>query len=266
MTAKTLPVILTTLVLAMAGIVLADISPEKAVDIGKDNIKKLTDQSYHYRIEYDTVLTLPVHSKTIWKNDFYLLYFLKDNQFQAEVEVDRETGKPTLLAMYKMAPPYYELFRGNFCHRFFNVDSIMNQGYKRFRMRQDSVRMVYYGVIPKLGKRGVVWELFSREGRHYITTGGMNLLPKQILRDMNTSKYQLGNYLADSLKLIELKGEITRLTGLTDRQLPAVKLDDQSRGEVIDKYKAEMDTIYVRFPKLRKIVFLEENQPPDTTK
>ena len=63
----------------------ADLSIEKAIQKGNDNIKQMINQSYHYRIEYDTVMAIPVHSRIKWKNDFYLLYFLQDKYFKAEM-------------------------------------------------------------------------------------------------------------------------------------------------------------------------------------
>ncbi|MCP4566588.1 MAG: hypothetical protein GY841_03280 [FCB group bacterium] len=266
MISKRVPAFLLMFLLVLTLGVQADVSLKKAIKIGEKNIKKLTDQSYHYRIEYDTILALPVHSKTIYKNDFYLLYFLKGNQFQAEVEVDKKTGDPTLLALDKMAPPCYQLLHGNFPHLYFNTDSMMVQGQKRFRIEQDSVRLVYFGVIPRLGKRGVIWELSSPQGAKYVSTGGMTIQAKTIYRDMNLSKYMQGNYMADSLRLAELVDEITRLGDLNEEQISAVKLTPESRDEQIKKFKGEMQGIYGRFPNLIKIIKLESDPPPDSTK
>jgi hypothetical protein len=139
------------IMLALAGMAAAAVSLDQAIKIGKDNFKRLVEQSYHYKVEYNQVFGLPVHSKVIWKKDFYLLYFLKDSIFQVEMEVDKESGKASILAVGRMAQPYHELLEGTFCHKYFSVDSILDLSSKRFRLQPDSLRLVYFGVNPRLG-------------------------------------------------------------------------------------------------------------------
>jgi len=51
MISKQVPAFLLLFLLVLAIGVQADVSLKKAIKIGEKNIKKLTDQSYHYRIE-----------------------------------------------------------------------------------------------------------------------------------------------------------------------------------------------------------------------
>ena len=91
----------------------------------------------------------------------------------------------------------------------------------------------------------------------------LTLLPKQILRDMNTTKMAKGNYLADSLKLAGLVDEVARLRALDERQLAAVKLTTAERDTVITQYISEMQKLYMKFPDLRIKVYLPENAPKE---
>ena len=43
--------------------------------------------------------------------------------FQVEMEVDKVTGDPTILARGKMSQPYHPLHTGTFNYRYFNIDS-----------------------------------------------------------------------------------------------------------------------------------------------
>ena len=235
-----------------AGSAGAAISASKARDIGKKNLKRLTDQSYHYRVEYDTVIVLPVHSKTIWKNDFYLLYFLKDDYFQVEMEVDAQTGNPAILAMGKMSQPYIETPAGTFNHRYFCIDSILHFGTIRQRLQQDSARLVYFGVIPKLGKRGVIWELFSGEGPVYISMAGPLIKLEQLIRDINISQRTGGNFPADSIRMKEIMAEIDRLNSLSHEERTQLQLKPQSYDSVMAALKEERQKILMKFPVLGK--------------
>jgi len=227
-----------------------EITPEKAREIGQENIQKLVTQSYHYRVEYDTVIVLPVHSKTVWKNDFYLLYFLKDDYFQVEMEVDGKTGTPTILAMGKMSPPYQEHHSGTFNHRYFCLDSVMHYASIRRRLQQDSAQLVYFGVIPRLGKRGVAWEMFSSEGSVYISPGGPSLTFDQLVRDMNLGQMRHGNYTDDSLHIDEIMNEMARLNNLTEAEKRELQLFPQVLDSLIDSLKQERQEIIMRFPNL----------------
>lgn len=247
-----------TLIIAIAaGAAQAEISAEKAREIGENNLKRLTDQSYHYRVEFDTIIVLPVHSKTVWKNDFYLLYFLKDNYFQVEMEVDRETGDPFILAMGKMSQPYQKTPDGKFNHRYFCADSILHFGTIRLRLKQDSARLVYFGVIPKLGKRGVIWEIFSAEGPAYISIGGPQIKLEQLIRDINISQEKSGNFPADSIRMREIMGEIERIKNLSHEEKVQLNLDVKSYDSLMTALKEERQGIIVKFPKLGKLFPLD---------
>lgn len=243
---------------------LAEISPDRAVTVGEESLKRSIEQSYHYRVEYDTVVVVPVHSKTVWKNDFYLLYFLKDDYFQVEMEVDRETGKSTILAMGKMSPPYHELHTGTFNHRYFNADSIIHHASVRHRVQQDSARLSYFGVIPKLGKRGVIWETFSTEGITYISIGGANYTLDQLIDDLNTKQQKAGNFIADSLRMIEILAEIDRLKGLSDAERRELKLPVPAFDSAMTALTAEREGLIRKFPVLRRQFPLGDE--PDSTK
>jgi hypothetical protein len=244
----------------LSGVVLADVSLQKAKKIGEDNLKSLIDQSYHYRVEYDTILVLPVYSKTIWKDDFYLLYFLKNDYFQAEMEVDKKTGKPSILAMGTMAPPYLALHTGTFNYRYFSADSIMYYASLRNRVKQDSARLVYFGVIPRLGKRGVVWEVFSSRGTDYISPGGPNFKLYQLIADMNLSQRRGGNFAADSIRMIEINAEIKRLQAITDEELHESHRFPKTRDSLITSLMDERQVLITHFPKLGQLFPLEEKQ------
>jgi len=228
------------------------VSLSEATTIGKDNLKRLVNQSHHYQFEYDTVITLPVHSRTIKKDDFYLLYFIKDNVFQAEMEVDKKTGTPTLLAMNKMAPPYHELVDGTFNYKYFSLDSIMIHGFRRTRIEPDSARLVYFGVIPKLGKRGVVWELFSKNVVTYISLGGPTMSYDQVVHDMNNTQREPGNYAADSIRYIDLKNEIDRLQSLTTDEMNNLQLTTDDIIVQVNLLKGQIREITHRFPDLER--------------
>jgi len=247
-------------VLAFSVSAQADVSQKKAIKIGKKNFQKLIDESYHYKVEYNDIIALPVHSKTTWKNDFYLLYFLKDNQFQVEMEVDKKNGEPTILAIGIMSPPYHEPPDGTFSDKYFNADSIMNIGFRRFRLEQDSVRLVYFGVIPRLGKRGVIWELFSQEGIKYISMTGATVKIDQLICDLNTNQRKEGNFAADSIHLEDLVAEVTRLNNLTDAEQNRSNLTPERLDSLTQAHKQEIETIYKKFPKLRGKVKLEEKK------
>ena len=217
-------------------------------------LQELIDQSYHHRVEYDTVFALPVHSKTVKKGDFYLVYFLEDDQFRAEVEVDKATGEATLLAINKMMPPYHELPGNRFNQRYFCVDSVMFYGFRRERLEQDSARLVYFGVNPRLGKRGVIWELFSADGPTYISLGAGTISLNNIIYGLNTANRGDRNFAADSIQLTELIDEVVRLEGMQEAEIKEINLDDQTRNDVVKLYRAQIDTIYRNFPELRKKV------------
>lgn len=227
-----------------------DISPEKAMEIGETNLQKLIDQSYHYRVDYDTVICLPVHSRTSLKNDFYLLYFLNENYFQVEMEIDKTTGTPVILAMGKMSPPYHAVHIETFSHRYFNADSILYHAGRRQRMEQDSVRLVYYGVIPRLGKRGVIWESFSSEGVTYFSLDGAQLGADDIVREINTNQHAAGNYAADSIRLEEIDTEMHRLAELTGEQKQELNLTARAYDSLMTALRDEKREITLRFPKL----------------
>ncbi len=235
----------------------AGISAKKAKKIGEKNLKKLLEQSYHYRIEYDTVIVLPVHSKTVWKNDFYLLYFLKDDYFQVEMEIDAETEEPAILAMGKMSKPYHEMHTGTFNHRYFCLDSVMHYTTIRQRLQQDSAQFVYFGVIPKLGKRGAIWEVFSSEGTNYISLGGPNLTIEQLVRDLNTMQHKGGNFIADSIRISEIMIEMSRLNQLSDAEKRELKMYPQVYDSLITALKEERKSIIVKFPNLGRHFPLE---------
>lgn len=230
----------------------ADVSLDKAIDIASDNLNTLTDQTYHYRIEFDSVLAIPVHSKITWKNDFYLVYFLNNNYFEAEVEVDKKTGDAALLALKKMSPPYYEIHTGEFNQRYFNPDSVAVIMHKRHSVDIDSVRMVYFGVIPKLGKRGVIWEVFHNAGVRYQSLSGASLTAEQIVRELNASQRKAGNYTADEIRIDEINAELKRLDELTPEQRDELDLNDEKMAAYREKLEDEKKDILLRFTELGK--------------
>lgn len=228
----------------------ADVSSKKAIDIAKDNLNKLVDQTYHYRLDYDSVFVIPVHSKVIWKNDFYLVYFLNNNFFEAEVEVDAKTGDAALLAMKKMAQPYYEVHTGEFNYRYFNADSVAVIMHKRHSIYVDSARMVYFGVIPKLGKRGAIWEVLSNTEPRYQSLSGASLTYEQIAREINASQRAAGNFTADEIRMDEINAELKRLGELTPDQRKELKLSDEKYAEYREKLESEKKDILMRFTEL----------------
>ena len=254
------PAIILMIFFGLSAAAYADVSLKDAIKIGKDSLQQMMDQSHHFRVEYDTIVALPVHSKTIWKGDFYLLYFIKQNVFQVEMEVDKATGEPTVLAIGKMAQPYHELVDGTFNYKYFSVDSMMDHGFRRMRINPDSVRLDFFGVIPKLGKRGVVWEIFSPKGIEYISLGGPSLTYDQLITDMNVSQDQQGNYTADSIRAEDLIEEIERFQAMTPEEQQKLKMNDDDVHMMIKKYRGELDDIYVKFPGLRKRVYVKEKK------
>jgi hypothetical protein len=236
--------------LVLASVAAAEVTVKKARKIGKKNIEKMMDQSYHYRIEFDTIIVLPVHSKIVWKNDFYLLYFLKDGYFQVEMEVDKKTGDPTILTKGKMSRPYFDLPDGTFNYKYFNADSMMSYATKRQRLQQDSVRLVYFGVVPRLGKRGVLWEIFSTEGVVYYSMRGPSLTMEQVVRDLNLEQHKLGNYTVDSLRMIDIMKEIDRLETLTGAEKRELKLYPQTKDSLVAALMDERKQLIIKFPNL----------------
>lgn len=245
----------------LAAVAMARVSIDQARTIGRENLKSLIEQSYHYRVDYDTIIALPVHSRTIWKNDFYLLYFLKDDYFQVEMEVDAETGRPTILAMGTMSPPYHEQYTGAFNYRYFNVDSIMQYATMRRRLQQDSARLVYFGVMPRLGKRGVIWELFSSEGVNYFSLGGPSLTADQLIKELNLVQRETGNFTVDSIRMEEIMVELGRLEKLTDAEKRELKMYKQAYDSLVTALTDEQNAILRRFPVMRRIFSIEM---PDT--
>lgn len=227
------------------------IEVEEAITIGKAGLQKLLDESYHYRVEYDSLVVVPVHSRIIWKNDFYLIYFLKDGYFQAELEVDRATGKATILSIGKISQPYRPIGGGMFNLRYFMGDSVMIFAERRQSLKIDSTRMVYFGVAPKLGKRGVCWETFSGEGPRYISLTGAISTSEEMIREINFYQYANGNRFADSIKAVELLGELDRLEGMTDGERRQLKIHRQTHDSLINNCKTELEAIYGRFRQLR---------------
>lgn len=249
------------IVLTFAAGAWADVSLEEAIRTGRDSIQKMMDQSYHYRIEYDTVIGLPVHSKIIWKGDFYLLYFLKDDYFKAEMEVDKETGKTAVLALGKMSPPYHQLNTGLFNHKYFNADSVKNHTLRRERVEPDSARLVYFGVTARLGKRGTIWECFSDEKITYLSLSGATLTINQLIKGVNSSQQSKGNYIADSIKYSELEAEIEHLRSLSPDQLKEFDLTPETLELKISEYVEMQDELRRRFPKLVKLG-RKDSRPP----
>jgi len=243
--------------MAFPGTVGAEVSLNEAKKIGEKSLKDLIEQSYHYRVEYDTVVVVPVYSKTVWKNDFYLLYFLKDDYFQVEMEVDKKTGKPAILATGTMAPPYHALPSGTFNYRYFSVDSMLHYATVRQRLAQDSARLDYFGVIPSLGKRGVIWEVYSKEGIVYISLGGPEMEIDHLITDMNLSQRQAGNFAADSIRMSEITLELKRIQSLPDEEKKNLRLYDLRYNRVVDSLKQQRDSLVSKFPVLGRQFPLE---------
>lgn len=169
----------------------AEVNLPQAVDFGCTKLVKLMQQSQYYRIEYDTVIALPVHSEVAEKGNYYLLYFIHEKQFQMEMEIDRQTGQSTVLAVGKMSPPYTELPEGTFNYRCFSPDSLLRSGSYQVRPEQDSVRLIYLGLAPKLGKRGVAWQRFLGTRIDYISLDGLSLSAEDIARKGDSADHAL---------------------------------------------------------------------------
>ncbi len=227
------------------------IDVDKAISIAKSSLQSLLDESYHYQVEYDSLLVIPVHSRIIWKNDFYLIYFLQQGYFQAELEVDRATGKGTILSLGKISQPYRPVSGGLFNHRYFVADSVKFFAERRQRLEIDSTRMVYFGVAPKFGKRGVCWETFSGEGLRYISLSGSILTSEELLREINFNQFENGNRYRDSIRVGELLGEIARIEGLTGGERRELKIYKQAADSLTKSYNSELESIYSRFRQLR---------------
>jgi hypothetical protein len=230
----------------------AEKSLKDAVKIGKANLGPLLAQMYLTPIEYDSLCAVPVHSRIFSRNDFYLLYFLKEKKFQAEMVVDKKTGSAEIISVGKVSPPYFATMNGDFNSKYFNADSITVDGTKRYHLKPDSVRLVYLGVTPLLGKRGVVWELFSTEGVQYISLGAMSTTPQQLYRDMNVSRQNAGNFTADSIRGAETLARIARLTVMTPDQMKLFNLTPRAVDSIKKALTASKDSIYMtRFPDLQ---------------
>lgn len=227
------------------------IDAKEAIKIAKASLQKLLDESYHYRVDYDSLIIVPVHSRTIWKNDFYLIYFLKDGYFQAEMEVDRATKKATVLSMGKISQPYRAGGQGTFSLRYFVNDSVKHFAKRRQRVEIDSVRMVYFGVAPKFGKRGVCWETFSTDGPRFISLSGAILDSKQLVLELNGYQFAKGNRYRDSIRVVELLSELDRLEGLPPEERDELKIDQQTYDSLITSCNVELGEIYARFRQLR---------------
>lgn len=255
-------------VILLSGMVLpgisaaAEVSIEQARAIGQENLNRLVAQTYRFPVAYDSVIVLPVHSKSMWKNDFYLLYFLKKGYFQVEMEVDQKTGNPTILAVGEMSQPYHQKIPPTFDYRYFNADSMMNLGRVRQRLAMDSVRLVYFGVIPKLGKRGVIWESFSNEGVKYVSLSGPNLTFEEIVRDMNIKQRNNGNYTADSIRMTEIMADIYRLESLPDSLKRLLKLYPRTYDSLTAALHEERKALILKFTEFGQKFPL----PADSTK
>ena len=234
-----------------------EVSQKEAIKIGKKNLGDLMRQSHHFQAEYDTVIALPVHSRVVWKDDYYLLYFLKSDRFQVEMEVSRKNGRPTVLAVGHMSEPYYQRSDSTFSFRFFSVDSARAQAFQRNRLQPDSVRLVYFGVIPKLGKRGVAWETFSTEGVGYISLGGPSITPQEMVSEINKNQRAPGNYAADSIRVREAADEIKRLSSLSAAQREQLALTPAKFDSLIQNQKDRMEDVYKHFPELRQQLKLD---------
>jgi len=161
----------------------AEVKLSQAIELGRTKLTRLMQQSQYYRLEYDTIIALPVHSETAETGDFYLLYFIYKKQFQMEMELDRQTGQATILAVGRMSPPYTELPDGTFNYRCFCPDSLLKKGSYQVRPEQDSIRLVYMGVVPKLGKRGVVWQRFLGGQVDYISLDGLPFASEDFVKN-----------------------------------------------------------------------------------
>jgi len=241
----------------------AEMSVKDAIKTAKKNLGPLLAARYLYPLEYDSVLALPVHSKIQTKDDFYLVYFLAANKFQAEMAINKKTGHAELLSFGKISQPYFASLNSDFNFKYFSVDSMMLDGTRRLHLKPDSVRMVYLGVTPLLGKRGVIWELFTTEGVSYISMGAVSMDARQLFKDMNMSMHDTGNFTADSLKGVELLGCINRLDKITPEQLRRFKLTPEKAEAAKKALMAARDTLYLHFPELQGKL---EPIKPDSTK
>jgi hypothetical protein len=247
------------LLLALAAAVLTaslyaatPLKPKQAVEIGKKEIKKQMEQSGRLAMEYDTVIAVPVHSKTVRKNDFYLLYFLKNGYFRAEMAVDRLTGAPTILTLGEISKPYSDAANGIFNYRYFNADSILSMAALRIHLPQDSARLSYFGINQRLGKRGVIWELFSKDGISYLSLDGPTVAPDQLVRDVNLVQLREGNYAADSIRMGEILAEVQRLKLLPEEERGRLKLTPPRFDSLLDACQKEREQLIMKFPDLGK--------------
>jgi hypothetical protein len=242
----------------------AEMSPKDAVKAAKKNLGPLLTAMYLDPIEYDTALALPVHSRLMAKNDFYLVYFLAARKFQAEMAIDKKTGKAEILAVGQISPPYFASMNGDFNLKYFSIDSMTEDATRRTHLKPDSVRLIYLGITPLLGKRGTIWEIFTTEGISYISFGAVSIDPRQLYKDMNMSMRNLGNFVADSLKGADLLARIGRLSKLTPEQLKKFDLTPEKTQAAKTTLTAAKDSLYLHFPELRGK--LEPPKPADSTK
>jgi hypothetical protein len=219
-----------------------------AVAIGKENINRLVNRSYHYHIEYDTVICLPVYSKFINRNDFYLLYFLKNDGFQAEVEIDKVSGGATLLSYGVMPQPYVPMYDLSFNYSYFDPDSVLTLFRKQRPIQEiDSARLVYFGIIPKLGKRGALWEIFAYNGPYYFSFLGKEEKLDDLIDEVNLKKTEFGNPTADSIRILDLEREVARLGNLTDEEIKQIPdLTREKIDSLLIDYQTEIDTLLSR--------------------
>lgn len=214
-------------------------------------------------VQYDSILTIPVHSRTINRNDFFLLYFLKDQQFRAEMAVDAKTRTATLLSSEKILPPYFDTQNGKFNFRYFNADSIKEEAVRRFRLTPDSVRMVFFMVTPQLGRRGTIWEIFTSQGIKYIHLGATAIEIAALYKELNQSQKEKGNYAADSLRVREIVDMLKRAEALNPEQIKLFMHTSRSLDSLRAALVMEKTGIYLRFPDMRGR-FEPPAPPPDT--
>ena len=241
----------------------AAMSAKDAIKTAKKNLVPLLAAMYLEPVEYDSVLALPVHSRLQAKNDSYLVYFLAAKRFQAEMTVDAKTGKAEILSVGQISPPYFATLNGEFNIKYFSLDSIMLDATRRMHLKPDSARLVYLGITPLLGRRGVIWEIFTTEGVSYISIGAVSIVARQLYKDMNMSMRNTGNFVADSLKGADLLGRIGRLSKMTPEQLKRFDLTSGKAEVVKMELTASKDSLYLHFPELQGKL---EPIKPDSTK
>jgi len=144
------------------------------------------------------------------------------------------------------------------------IDSMTEDATRRTHLKPDSVRLIYLGITPLLGKRGTIWEIFTTEGISYISFGAVSIDPRQLYKDMNMSMRNLGNFVADSLKGADLLARIGRLSKLTPEQLKKFDLTPEKTQAAKTTLTAAKDSLYLHFPELRGK--LEPPKPADSTK